>query len=237
MAEGTAKKKGSAKKDSQQPERVGGRASTDTLRLWEGYREQAYLWRAFSLLQMPATALSVAAALLFYYFAETIVEVPHEPQAGYYSIKQLPDSQFINAATLVVNNIASYQPATARRQFEVARKYLWEPALSRFQKEMLGIELRTIEETKRSQVFFVNPRMIRVERFPEIGQVVVRIPGVRQKLVGNKELPRDERVYYVKMTTIPRNVHNEYGIVINDIRLEKVGGQEISNKRPSKKVR
>lgn len=215
------KEKLNLKQDIQQLERVGGRAGADTIRLWEGYREQAYLWRALSLLQMPATALSIAAALVMYFFADTIIEVPERPQPGYYSLKQLPDSQFINAATSVINLMATYQPAVARRQFKTARKYLWEPALTEFEQTMMGEELRAIEETKRSQMFFINPRLIKVERFPEVDLVVVRVPGLRQKLIGDKPLPADEMVYYVKMTTIPRNVHNEYGIVITDVRLRR----------------
>lgn len=216
------------KHDLKQLERVGGRAGSDTIRLWEGYREQAYLWRAIALLQMPSTALSIAAALIMYLFADTIIEVPERPQPGYYSVRQLPDSQFINAATQVVNLISTYQPAIARRQFKTARKYLWEPALTEFEETMMGAELRTVEETKRSQMFFINPRLIKVERFPEIDKVVVRIPGVRLKLIGNKPLPADQVVYYVKMTTIPRNVHNEYGIVVVDLRLRRANERQVS---------
>ncbi|MCB0322077.1 MAG: hypothetical protein KDD69_00855 [Bdellovibrionales bacterium] len=223
-----AKEKLNLKHDLRQLERVGGRAGTDTIRLWEGYREQAYLWRALALLQMPSTALSVAAALIMYFFADTIIEVPERPQPGFYSVKQLPDSQFINAATTVVNLIATYQPAVARRQFKTARKYLWEPALTEFEETMMGSELRTIEETKRSQMFFINPRMIKVDRFPELDMVVVRIPGVRQKLIGNEPLPADEMAYYVKMMTIPRNVHNEYGIVVVDMRLRRADERQVS---------
>ncbi len=216
------------KHDLKQLERVGGRAGNDTIRLWEGYREQAYLWRALALLQMPAMALTTAAALIMYFFADTIIEVPERPSPGVYSIKQLPDSQFINAATAVVNLVATYQPAVARRQFKTARKYLWEPALTEFEETMMTRELRAIEETKRSQMFFINPRLIKVERFPELDTVVVRIPGVRQKLIGNKPLPADEMVYYVKMTTIPRNVHNEYGIVVYDLKLRRVDERQVS---------
>lgn len=216
------------KHDLKQLERVGGRAGSDTIRLWEGYREQAYLWRALALLQMPSTALSIAAALIMYLFADTIIEVPERPQPGYYSVRQLPDSQFINAATQVVNLMSTYQPAVARRQFKTARKYLWEPALTEFEETMMGGELRTIEETKRSQMFFINPRLIKVERFPEIDKVVVRIPGVRLKLIGNKPLPADQVVYYVQMTTIPRNVHNEYGIVVVDLRLRRANERQVT---------
>ena len=223
-----AKKSVNIKHDLKQLERVAGRAGSDTIRLWEGYREQAYLWRALALIQMPSTALSIAAALIMYLIADTIIEVPERPQPGYYSVRQLPDSQFVNAATQVVNLISTYQPAVARRQFKTARKFLWEPALTEFEGTMMGSELQTIEETKRSQMFFINPRLIKVERFPELDQVVVRIPGVRLKLIGNKPLPADQVVYYVKMTTIPRNVHNEYGIVVVDMRLRRANQRQVS---------
>lgn len=223
-----SKEKINLKTDLKQLERVAGRAGSDTIRLWEGYREQAYLWRALALLQMPSTALSILAALIMYFYADTIIEVPERPAPGYYSVKQLPDSHFINASTSVINLIATYQPAIARRQFKTARKYLWEPALTEFEETMMGPEIRAIEETKRSQMFFINPRLIKVERFPELDMVVVRVPGVRQKLIGNKALPADQMVYYVKMTTVPRNIHNEYGIVVVDIRLRRADERVVS---------
>ena len=216
------------KNDLKQLERVGGRAGADTIRLWEGYREQAYLWRSVSLLQMPATALSMAAVLVMYFFADTVIEVPHAPDPGIYSVKQLPDSQFVNAALSVVNLIATYQPAIARRNFTTTKKFLWEPALSEFEQTMMESEIRAIEETKRSQMFFINQRLIKVERFPEQDMVVVRVPGERVKLIGNKPLPPDQMVYYVKMTTIPRNIHNEYGIVVTDIRLRRADERTVS---------
>jgi len=217
------------KKDIQELERVAGRAGTDTIRLWEGYKEQAFFWRALSLIQMPATALAIAAALSMFFFADTIIEVPEHPQPGFYSVKQLPDSQFINVAREVVNLISTYQPAVVERQFRTARRFLWEPALSEFESTMLTTELSAILETKRSQMYFINPRLIKVERFPHLDTVVVRIPGLRQKLIGNQPLAPDEMVYYVKMTTIPRNVHNEYGIVITDIHLRRAGERILKN--------
>ncbi len=207
------------KNDIKQLEKVAGRAGSDTIRLWEGYKEQAFFWRALALIQVPATALAITAALVMYFLADTIIEVPEHPQPGYYSVKQLPDSQFINVAREVVNLVSTYQPAVARRQFKTARKYLWEPALSQFESVMLQSELNAIEGTKRSQLFFINPRLIQVVRSPEDDTVAVRIPGIRQKLIGDKPLVPDELVYYIKMTTIPRNVHNEYGIVVTDIHL------------------
>jgi hypothetical protein len=205
------------RKDLKSIEKVDGRAGADTLRLWESYREQSYLWRALFLLQLPVTLASLIGIIVLYLSADTIIEVPEKPQPGQYSVAKLPDSEFISMATQVVNLISSYQQYTARQQFKTTRKYLWEPALSQFEKEMMEDELRMIEETGRSQMFFVDTRQIKVERHPSLDKVVVRIPGVRQKLIAKEALPPDEMVYYVKMTTIPRNIHNEFGIVVIDI--------------------
>jgi len=203
-------------------EKVAGRAGSDTIRLWESYRDQAYLWRSLALLQMPATALSIIMALVLYATADTVVEVPDYPLPGYYSVEKLPDAQFITFAEQVVNLIASYQPANARQQFQTARSFLWEPALSQFDTEILTKELRTIEETKRSQLFLVDQTLTKVSRYPEEDYVIVRVPGTRQKLIGREAIPQEQFAYYVKMTTIPRNINNEYGIVITDMRLAQI---------------
>jgi len=57
-------------------ERIDGRAGSDTLRLWEGYRDSARMWRSLFLLQLPTTALAIITALLLFFFASTIIQVP-----------------------------------------------------------------------------------------------------------------------------------------------------------------
>ena len=221
MAE-PARKRRTLKDSLHDLERIDGRAGADTIRLWESYRDQAFLWRALALLQMPATMLSIAAALVMFFFADTTIEVPQQPLPGRYSVKQLPDAEFISTANEVVNLIASFQPHRAAEQFEAAREHLWEPALSEFEESILKRELRAITETRRSQVFFSDPKLVRVERSAATDHVVARIPGHRMKLIGNRPLPSDEIVYYIKMTTIPRNAQNEYGIVVTNIKIRKV---------------
>ncbi len=201
-------------------EKVDGREGADTLRLWEGFREQAYLWRFLALIQVPVTGLAVLTALVVYTTADTIVEVPQMPQPGHYSVKQLPDSEFIDVATEIVNHMASYQPKTARRQFRYIRGYLWEPALTVFEEQVIKKELVAIEETGRSQLFLVDRAYTRVQRFPGESRIVVRLVGSRQKMIGTKILPEDCIAFFVEMTTIPRSAHNEFGIVATDIRLK-----------------
>jgi len=218
-----AMRKSALKRGLQEIERVEGRTSADTLRLWESYREQALLWRALALLQMPSTALSLLAVLVMYLTHTTIIEVPDKPQPGRYAVTDLPDAQFINAATEVVNLISSYQPYKVERQFNLAQKYLWEPALSEFQKTMLTTELRRIIETQRTQVFFVDQGQIRVERFPEEEKVVVKLPGQLVKLIGRNMVPDQKPGQWIlKMATIPRNQDNEFGVVVVDMKYREI---------------
>ena len=233
-------KKRTIKEDLHELERVDGRAGADTIRLWESFREQAYMWRALALMQIPGTFVAILAAIIMYTTADTIIEVPQMPQPGHYSVKQLPDSEFINVATEIVNHIASYQPKTASKQFVYVREYLWEPALTAFEEEVMKKELPAIQETGRSQLFFVDKAYTRVERFPGHDNVVVRLVGTRQKMIGTKILPEDAIAYFVKMTTIPRSAHNEFGIVAVDIRLKKTSydelvKQELMEKKEAKK--
>ena len=212
----------SPKKDLQYVEKVAERRKGDTLRLWESYRDQAHFWRALTLLQIPVSLLCLTIALVLYFTRITVLDVPEKPQPGHYSVEKLPDSDFIGVATEVVNLISSYQPATAPQQFSTARKFLWEPALSVFEDKMIKGDLDAIRETQRSQMFFIDPGQIKVERRPEYQKVIVHLPGTRQKLIGEKMLPADKLIYHATMTTIPRNVHNPYGIVIIGLELEKV---------------
>lgn len=218
----------SVKKDIKHLESIDGRAGADTIRLWESYRSQAHMWRALCLVQLPATLMASFLALIMFFFADQFITVPEKPLPGRYDVKVLADEQYINFATNVVNLIATYQPVNARRQFDLARKYLWEPALSNFEQTSMKTELRNIEETKRTQVFFFDDRLIRVERQAD-DKVLVRLPGVRQKLIGDKALDPDEQVYWVTMTTIPRNIHNDFGIVAIDINIETTQRRAIAD--------
>lgn len=218
-------------------EKTPARTGADTVRLWERYRDQALLWRALALLQMPTTFLAITAALIMYFFADTVIQVPEKPEPGFYSVKQLPDAEFITAATNVVNMIATYQPETARLQFTEARKLLWQPALNKFDEEMMQKEIQAIEETRRSQMFIINQSLVRINRFPEKDTVTVRLPGTRFKQIGANQLKSDQMVYEIMMTTIPKNPHNEYGIVVFNMERKDSDFQSIYFKDQQERAR
>ena len=93
------------------------KSDNDTVRLWENYREQALLWRAIALLQMPAMCAARLLSTYIWYNREVTLNVPAKPLPGYYSAYEIPDSEFLSVATEFVNLIASYQPKSARKQF------------------------------------------------------------------------------------------------------------------------
>jgi len=88
-------------------------------------------------------------------------------------------------------------------------------------------DLKEINDTKRTQVFFVSDGQVKIERRPDLDVVIVRIPGTRQRMMGRKPLPAEELVYYVTMSTIPRNTQNQYGIIITSVILKKTGLQQL----------
>jgi hypothetical protein len=134
---------------------------------------------------------------------------------GIYAAQDIPDNEFVNVAMDYVNLIATYQPRTARRQFEEAEKMLKEPLLTKFREEMINSELGAIEHSARTQVFFVDPLKTATNR--RGNEVTVSVSGERWKVIAGAELPVVTSRFKVTMTTIPRNKINPYGIVITSV--------------------
>lgn len=191
------------------------RGETDTVRLWENYREQAAMWRAIALFQMPTTFMLVILSLVLWLGRTTTLNVPAKPLPGLYLAKEVPDTEFIEYATTFVNLIATYQPAVARRQYEEARTMLKEPMLTQFNQEMMEIELKAIETTNRTQVFFIDPIKTKITRLNE-KEITIAFEGERLKIVAGKELPTSQATYAITLTTLPRQTVNPYGLVITN---------------------
>lgn len=192
-----------------------GRDKSDTIRLWENYKDQSLMWRSLSLIQLPTTLIAILFAVLMWSTREITLTVPAKPMPGHYAAQDIPDNEFVNVALDYVNLIATYQPRTARRQFEAASSMLTEPLLTKFREEMINSELGAIEHSARTQVFFVDPLKTRVSR--RGNDVAVSITGDRWKVIAGAELPTVTSRFTVVMTTLPRNKLNPYGIVIRSV--------------------
>jgi hypothetical protein len=192
-----------------------GRDQSDTIRLWENYKDQSLMWRSLSLIQIPTTLIAIIFALVMWSTREITLTVPSKPMPGIYAAQDIPDNEFVNVAMDYINLIATYQPRTARRQFEAASAMLKEPLLTKFKEEILNSELGAIENSSRTQVFFVDPLKTGVAR--RGNDVTVSIEGERWKVIAGAELPTVTSRFRVTMTTIPRNQINPYGIVITSV--------------------
>lgn len=196
------------------------KGETDTIRLWESYRDQALLWRAMALLQIPATIVALIFALTMWNSRSITLKVPTEPKPGIYSAIQIPDAKFIEAAQDLVNLVATYTPGNAQSQFTKAREFLIEPLLSKFQLEMMQQELKAIVDTNRTQIFFTDPTKTEIQRRGDNALVI--LTGERTKIVAGTDLGTTPIRYGITMTTVPRNVLNPYGIVVNNIEVEAI---------------
>jgi hypothetical protein len=192
------------------------RNESDTVQVWENYREQALLWRALAIFQIPTTALAILLSIILWNQRETVLDVPARPLPGFYQAGEVTDEEFVGRAREFVNLIASYQPDGARQQFFHASRYLIEPVLTRYNIEMMDTELKAIENTRRSQLFFIDPTKTEIERTP-YDEVIVTFRGAREKLVAGQKVPEVLSQFRLTMTTIPRNELNPFGIVISNI--------------------
>jgi hypothetical protein len=191
------------------------RSESDTIRLWENYKDQALMWRSLSLIQFPATMAAIIFAFVMWCTREINLTVPSKPEPGIHAAQDIPDTEFVNAANTYINLIATYQPGTARNQFTVARSMLKEPLYTKFTDEMMGGELGAIESTSRTQVFFVDPLRTNVKR--DGNDVVVTLVGERWKVIAGSALPTVTSRFTITLSTIPRNPLNPYGIVITNV--------------------
>lgn len=192
-----------------------GRDKSDTIRLWENYKDQSLMWRSLFLLQVPTTIGALLFAMVMWSTREINLTVPSKPMPGIYAAQDIPDNEFVNVAMDYIGLIATYQPRTARRQFEAASGMLKEPLLTKFKEEMIGSELAAIENSSRTQVFFIDPLKTSVNR--RGNDVTVSVEGDRWKVIAGAELPTVTSRFRVTMTTIPRNQINPYGIVITSV--------------------
>ena len=197
------------------------KGQADTIRLWENYRDQALLWRSIALIQMPTTLAAIVFAIVMWNTHEIKLNVPRKPLPGFYAAKEIPDSEFVDVATNFINLVATYQSNVAKKQLLKASEMLREPLLTKFKKEMLGTELQAIQTTNRTQIFFVDPTRTKVER-PNKRIAIVELTGERTKIISGKELPSQKTRFTIRMTTIPRQELNPYGIVITNIQHEDV---------------
>lgn len=193
---------------------------SDTFQVWENYREQATLWRIIALAQLVTTPLIILFCIFIYTTRSVTVHVPDQPAPGYYRTNEIPKSRYIEKGVDFLNLVASYQPAVARKQYMLAAEMLDAEGLQKFQEESIDLELKAIENTQRTQMYFIDPTKTEIKY--KRGFVYVTYYGERQKFISGRELPSVITKYLLTMKTVPRQGINPYGIVIADFSSENI---------------
>lgn len=199
------------------------KGGADTLKMWEAYKNQALLWRAIALLQIPATLCSILIALYALTTHSITLKVPARPLPGVYAVQEIPDTEFINAASEFINLTQSYQSKVARRQYTEVLNHLAEPFLTEFQRDYFDLELKAIESTARTQVFLLDPTKTEVSR-EDRNSIKVTFIGERLKFIMGQEQRTVTTKFSVYLNTYPRNSINPYGIMISGFSADEVVG-------------
>ena len=127
------------------------------------------------------------------------------------------DQDVILAARSVVNLLATYQPQNVRRNLAALARRLCEPASSELRHMMPETTIREIENTNRSQQFYIADSKITVEKRSLENRVVVQLPGECVQTVDNKQLSSEQRLYEV---TLARRASGD-GIAIVGLHLRQ----------------
>ncbi len=134
------------------------------------------------------------------------------------------DEQFINTAAAVVSLFGDFHSSFAGSRFEELRKHLLEPALSQIETQMMGNESSIIWLTKRSQVNFLRPSKIKLQRLSEQEEplINVRVPVTRQIILGDKTFPPEELYYDITMPAAPVKSCGGAEIKVKNISLSRI---------------
>lgn len=134
------------------------------------------------------------------------------------------DSLYIRRAEEAVDYLATYDARNAAVRFGKLREMMTEPGRSEFEQNVIQGELPSIEELRRAQKFVIDDKRTALERFPELGDVVVRLTGKRQQWIGLKPLPADELTFHVNLAEPPTGQGvSADAIAVKDIKVRPAG--------------
>jgi len=185
----------------------------EILGLINGFKAKGSFWRLLSLAQIPVLFFLVLYMIARYIGADTIVHVADIKSLEDTTVKNIPDKEFVNIAESLTNLIGTYQPTTAREQFETAGDFFLEQALPNFDELQMTQELSIAEESDISQVLFVDHHSV-IRR--EDGSRKVCLYGARQKVVDRQALPQQDVTYCFVLTPNEPFEGNPFGLMVSE---------------------
>ncbi len=179
----------------------------------DGFRRTGHFWRLISLAQIPISFVLIFYFISRYLSADTIVDVPDVKTIEETKTTGIPDKEYVNVAQDVVNLIGTFQPTTARDQFETAREFMLESALPAFDETQTNQELNTAEQSDTSQMLYIDhTTLTRMSG----GAAKVCLGGLRQRLVEKTVLPQQEVTYCLVLQPREPFEHNAFGLMVSE---------------------
>jgi len=192
----------------------------------DSFHEQGRLWRLLSVYFAPGTFLSLVAAFFMLIYSVDRQPVELRPAPSIVDVKEVPDDRFFAVADEVVGLLNSYHYSRADAQFNLAKTFLWEPALSQFIKNNES-EVPKILSLRRSQFFDSTGFPKLPKRANE--EFAVAVAGKLQTWIGAQEPTEELLQIKLTMITVPRNAINPWGIVVTSIHtgVPKIRGGQV----------
>lgn len=189
------------------------------------FASQAAFWRWLTLLQIVTVFGAMYFAGSTYINYRTMLAVPEPLLPGRYSAREINTAEFISFAEGWINLVSTYQHYNAESQFNEAESMIVEPYRSRFHADYMTVELRAIQQTRRSQMVVFDPWLTDIVRKTD-DIVEGTFVGYGTKLIDGQEF-EVSLVWVVTMQIYEGKTKNDYGVVITDAeRFEEKYGTE-----------
>jgi hypothetical protein len=185
------------------------------------YQKAGHLWRSLSLLQFPLAILATFYFITRYLGADTILHVEDIKSIEDVTPDEIPDKEYVNVAQTVFNLLGTFQPTTAREQFETARDFMSEAAERNLADLHLEEELVTAEESGISQIQYLEDYQVTRRQG---GEGRVCLYGYRSKIVDQTPLPNQDVTYCFTLKPDDPFEHNPFGLTIIGIE-QRLGPQ------------
>lgn len=187
----------------------------------KSHKQAGMFWRMLSFVQFPIAIFSTFYFITRYLSADTIVHVKEIKGIEDVTVDEIQDKEYVNIAQTVFNLLGTFQPTTAREQFEAAQDFMLESAHKNLIDLRLEDELVTAEESGTSQIQHLED--YQVTRRPG-GEGKVCFYGYRSKIVDQTPLPNQDVTYCFTLKPDDPFEDNPFGLMITTIE-QRLGPQ------------
>ncbi|MCS6893075.1 MAG: hypothetical protein NZO16_00665 [Deltaproteobacteria bacterium] len=195
---------------------INSKADGQLIHAWQDFQKKADFWRSMFLIQLPLSVFALVFASVIYINRNITLHVPKNPAPGFYSIVDVPDSEFINFSINFANLLFSYTPASIDRQYSAAKTFLAPVTQREFAEFFFKQEIPVVKTTGVSQIFIIDPARTKVNKYKNL--FIFSLTGELIRILANRETRHTIATTEITLRTFPHNHLNPYGILVVDFK-------------------